>query len=73
MKKYVELNVFLRINDLASTGGQAKQLIRSEKVSVNGSVETRNKRKLFSGDKVLFDNKEFVVLEENCLKEHIVI
>ena len=67
--KYVELNVFLRIHDLAPSGGLAKQLIRSEKVLLNGSVETRNKKKLFPGDKVVLDGKTFVVIDDNCRKE----
>jgi ribosome-associated protein len=34
----------------ADTGGQAKHLVREGKVLVNGEVETRPGRKLFSGD-----------------------
>jgi ribosome-associated protein len=36
---------------LADSGGQAKQLVRSGKVSVNGAVETQPGRKLFPGDR----------------------
>ena len=73
MTKYVELNTFLCIHRVASTGGLVKQIIRSETVKVNGLVETRNKRKLFAGDKVVFKGKEFVVLEEYCKKEQVVL
>lgn len=61
MKEYIELNTFLKIKNLASTGGQAKNLIRSGTIFVNDSVETRNKRKLINGDKVTYQSKIFVV------------
>jgi len=66
--KYIELNTFLNISGVASSGGDAKQMIRSEAVKVNGEVETRNKRKLVAGDKVSVDGKEFFVEEEVCQK-----
>ena len=63
-KNYIELNAFLKVHGLAPTGGQAKNLIRSGEVLVNGEVENRNKRKLRVGDVVMFQGKEFVVEEE---------
>ncbi|MCX6707532.1 MAG: RNA-binding S4 domain-containing protein [Candidatus Woesearchaeota archaeon] len=61
---YIELNAFIRVNGLANTGGQAKLLIRSGAVSVNGEPETRNKRKLYERDKVKCNGKEFIVKKE---------
>ncbi|MDQ3396613.1 MAG: RNA-binding S4 domain-containing protein, partial [Deinococcota bacterium] len=50
---------------LAPTGGQAKVLIQSGQVSVNGEVETRRKRKLREGDVIALGDEEFVLgLEE---------
>jgi ribosome-associated protein len=49
---FIELNAFMKQKGLAATGGQAKLLIRSGRVFVNGVVETRNKRKLRPGDVV---------------------
>ncbi len=66
--KYIELNAFLKINRIASTGGEAKLIIRNEEVKVNGEIETRNKRKLHEGDKVEIDGEIFVVEEKVCLK-----
>ncbi len=66
--KYIELNTFLNISGIAGSGGEAKQLIRSEAVKVNGEIETRNKKKLVAGDKVTFENQEFVVNEDVCKK-----
>lgn len=59
----------MNISGVASSGGEAKQLIRSEAVKVNGEVETRNKKKLVAGDKVVVGEKEFVVVEDVCQKE----
>ena len=67
--KYIELNAFLKINGLASTGGSAKILIRSGVVKVNGNVEIRNKKKLVAGDKVFVEGKTLVVHADMCLKE----
>lgn len=58
---YIELNTFLKLQLLASTGGQAKVLIRSGVVKVNGVVETRNKRKLHAGDVVDVGGKTYPV------------
>ncbi|MFT4326349.1 MAG: RNA-binding S4 domain-containing protein [Candidatus Woesearchaeota archaeon] len=67
--KYIELNTFLKIKGLAGSGGEAKQLIRSEKISVNNVIETRNKRKLIAGDIITYENKELEVMEEDCQKK----
>ena len=61
---FIELNTFLKLKNLASTGGQAKVLIRSGEISVNGEVETRNKRKLHAGDKMTYQGKVYVVEKE---------
>jgi ribosome-associated protein len=59
--EYIELNAFVKLKGLATTGGQAKLLIRSGAVLVNGSVETRNKKKLRRGDSVETQGKKWKV------------
>lgn len=59
--KYIELNAFLKIVGLASTGGQAKLLIRDGNVKVNGVVETRVTNKLRNGFVVECEGKKFTV------------
>ncbi len=66
--KYIELNVFLKVVGVATSGGEAKQIIRSGKVKVNNIVETRNRKKLVPGDKVTVD-KEYLVTEEMAQME----
>ena len=54
----IKLDQFLKLQGLVGTGGQAKSLIQSAQVKVNGEVETRRGRKLNTGDVVeLFDEK----------------
>jgi ribosome-associated protein len=46
------LDRFLKYESIAETGGQAKLLIQSGEVKVNGAVETRRRKRLESGDRV---------------------
>jgi ribosome-associated protein len=59
--KYIELNAFLKIVGIASTGGRAKLLIRDGNVKVNGVVETRVTNKLRNGFVVECEEKKFTV------------
>ena len=54
----MKLDQFLKWQNLASSGGEAKILIKSGSVKVNGAVETRRGRKLNKGDKVIFLKNE---------------
>ena len=60
-KDYIELNTFVKVKGLATTGGQAKLLIRSGAIKVNGEVETRNKKKIREGDVVEYKENKFTV------------
>ena len=48
----VELYKVLKFEGLANSGGEAKGLVDEGRVSVNGAVETRRRRKLVDGDAV---------------------
>lgn len=48
----IRLGQFLKLADLAGTGGEGKILIASGDVTVNGEVDTRRGRQLHSGDVV---------------------
>jgi ribosome-associated protein len=64
--RYIELNAFICLNRLATTGGRAKLLIKSGNVSVNEKKETRNKRKLHANDIISYMGKNYVVKAEVC-------
>ena len=56
----MKLDQFLKWNNIVSTGGEAKMLINSGQVSVNGEIEKRRGRKLKRGDVVKFSNNEII-------------
>ncbi len=64
MTNYIELNAFVKIKGFAPTGGQAKLLIRSGVIKVNGEVETRNGKKLIASDVVEYKGMKYVVGEK---------
>ncbi|MEM9703460.1 MAG: RNA-binding S4 domain-containing protein [Planctomycetota bacterium] len=57
----VRLDQFLQLAGVAGTGGQAKLLIQSGEVLVNGEVETRRRRKLAPGAVVSVGGDEFEI------------
>jgi len=56
----MKLDQFLKWNNIVSTGGEAKMLINSGQVCVNGEIEKRRGRKLKIGDVVKFSNNEII-------------
>ncbi len=52
----VELFKVLKFENLAASGGEAKFLISDGRVTVNGQIETRKRRKLYSGDVIGFEH-----------------
>ena len=57
----VRLDQFLKLTGVVGTGGQAKIMIQSGEVKVNGETEIRRKRQLVEGDEVAFFSEVFVV------------
>jgi ribosome-associated protein len=57
----MKLDQFLKYQGIATTGGQAKLLIQSGHVDVNGAQETRRGRKLSVGDRVSVEGQAFTV------------
>ena len=48
----IKLDQFLKLRNIVGSGGQAKVLIQSGEVKVNGEVEVRRGRRLNIGDVV---------------------
>jgi ribosome-associated protein len=57
----IRLDQFLKMAGVVESGGQAKVLIQSGEVTVNGEVDTRRKLKLRLGDVVEIDGHEMEV------------
>lgn len=60
--EYIKLDQFLKLVDIASTGGHAKFLIQEGLVKVNGEVETRRGKKLRSNDVVEVEGNKIKIL-----------
>ena len=56
----MKLNQFLKWHNLVSSGGEAKILIISGQIKVNGEIERKRGRKLVKGDKVMFLKSELI-------------
>lgn len=57
----IELCQLLKFGGLAGSGGEAKQRIADGEVLVNGTLETRKRKKLAPGDTVTLDGQTIVV------------
>lgn len=57
----IELDQFLKLAEVTQSGGQAKHLIQSGAVLVNGAVEMRRGKKIRPGDRVSVGGEEFIV------------
>ncbi|MFM7055378.1 MAG: RNA-binding S4 domain-containing protein [Planctomycetota bacterium] len=62
---FIELDKFLKLAAIASTGGEAKQLIKSGLISVNGQSETRRGRKLRAGDVVEYAGERYEIEKDH--------
>ena len=57
----IELFRFIKFGGLAQSGGEAKACISEGEVFVNGTPETRKRRKLVTGDQVTLGDRTIVV------------
>jgi ribosome-associated protein len=58
----IRLGQLLKLAGLVDSGSEAKALLASGSVSVNGAPETRRGRQLHDGDSVRFEDQELRVL-----------
>lgn len=61
----IRLDQFLKLSQVAQTGGHAKLMIQGGEVLVNGDVETKRRRKLVPGDEVEVDGERFVIYDDD--------
>ena len=59
LEENIELYKVLKFEGVTSSGGEAKSVIAEGQVRVNGTVETRKRRKIVSGDIVEFGKEKF--------------
>ena len=61
---FIELDKLLKRENLADSGGAARRLIASGRVTVNGEAESRKRRKLYPGDVVAAQGRVLRVVAE---------
>ena len=59
--EFIRLGQVLKAAAIAESGAEAKEMIQSGDVSVNGQNETRRGRKLYPGDTVSVDGEELQI------------
>ncbi len=62
-RPYIELCDLLKATGCCPSGGVAKQQIAEGRVTVDGKTEHRKRRKIRSGQQVLFDQTSITVTE----------
>ena len=59
--EFIKLEAALKYANATESGGMAKAVIQDGLVLVNGEVCTMRGKKLYPGDKVIFDDNEYLI------------
>jgi ribosome-associated protein len=57
----VELYKILKFEGMTESGAEAKIAVASGLVKVNGAIETRKRKKIVSGDIIMYNNEKMYV------------
>tara|TARA_B100000579_G_scaffold141021_1_gene114562 strand:+ start:267 stop:485 length:219 start_codon:yes stop_codon:yes gene_type:complete len=69
----MKLDQYLKFIGVVQTGGEAKMIIRSGEISVNGMIENRRGRKLIDGDQIIIANETYIVPNSDPLGRKLAI
>lgn len=61
--EFIQLDKLLKILSLVNSGGEAHLIISKGLVQLNGNIETRKRKKIHSGDIVIFENNQIEVIK----------
>lgn len=61
---FIKLDSLLKFVGIAESGGISKTLISQGLVKVNGEIETRRGKKIYIGDTIEFNGKEYLIGEK---------
>ena len=62
--EYITLQDAMKFASIVATGGEAKQLILDENVTVNGEICTMRGKKLYPGDRFSFDGTDYLITKQ---------
>lgn len=60
--EFIKLDSFLKYTGIATLGSEAKFYIQNGEVKVNNEIETKRGKKLYSGDKIQFQDDIYIIL-----------
>ena len=60
--EYVTLGQLLKMADFIQSGGQAKYAVKELHISVNGEPENRRGKRLYCGDVIVIEGKQFTLI-----------
>lgn len=59
---FIKLDQLLKFSGLCSTGGEAKEVILSGLVKVNGEIVLQRGKKIYPGDEIFYNNDSCKVI-----------
>lgn len=59
--EFIKLGQFLKLVKLIDTGGQEKIFLLTKMIFVNGEKENRRGKKLFPGDVIKIEEREYLI------------
>lgn len=64
-EKQITLGQLLKVLGYVNSGGEVKHRIHEFDITVNGESEHRRGRKLYTGDVVMINSKEYTISDED--------
>ena len=58
-ENFITLGQFIKVLDLISSGGEAKSFLINMQIKINGENDNRRGRKLYKGDQIVINSKEY--------------
>lgn len=59
--KFITLGQLIKVLDLVASGGETKAFLLNTQILVNGKKEARRGKKLYEGDSIVINNKEYKI------------
>ena len=60
--EYITLGQLLKVTDFIQSGGEAKFAVKELSIQVNGETENRRGKRLYQGDVVMIEGKQFKIV-----------
>lgn len=58
---YITLGQLLKLTDWISSGGEAKNAVKTLNITINGEADDRRGRKIYPGDTVVIEDKTYSI------------